>query len=288
MLKIHRIFFCDEISQGLFGRFNILNYIPSNLIKVQQTPYRLKSTLVIEGEFSQELYSTNVSIDFELKNLQGTSILRATLKNLKFEKVIGHDLETFCCPIPIIFDIPECGILQITIFIENKSVFQSNFRIAIGQSSTFYLTEVPKASGILSREKSSFNLEPILGMASRELILIDQYLTPDFLLQLIPFFPTNIQVNILTGSGYKNQNKNEYVQRLSEIKAIPNPLEIRFGRIFHDRFIIVNWTECFHFGHSLKDLLSGRISKYSKIVNQEDVNDLKRYFENEWLGAKSL
>jgi hypothetical protein len=288
MCKIHRIFFCEEISQGLFGRFNLVNYIPSNLIKLEQTPYTLKTTLVIEGEASQELYSSNVSIGLEFKNLQGKSIIKATSDCLKLEKNSSHDFETFILPIPFIFELPEYGTLQIIVFLENNPIFQSIFRIDVGQSPTFHLTELPNFSGILSQEKSIFSLEPILGMASQELILIDQYLTPDFLLQLIPFFPPNIPIKVLTGTGYKNQNKKDYAQKISQIKAAPNSLEIKFGRIFHDRFIIVNWTECFHFGHSLKDLLNGRISKYSKIANQQDIDDLKKYFNTEWSGAKAL
>jgi hypothetical protein len=288
MCKIHRIFFCEEISQGLFGRFNLVNYIPSNLIILEQTPYTLKTTLVIEGEASQELYSSNVSISLEFKNLQGKSIIETTSGNLKLAKGSSHDFETFILPIPFIFEFPEYGTLQIIVFIENNPIFQSIFRIDAGQSPTFHLTELPNFSGILSKKKSTFSLEPILGMASQELILIDQYLTPDFLLQLMPFFPPNIQVKVLTGYGYKDKNKKDYAQNFFQIKAVPNSLEIKFGRIFHDRFIIVNWTECFHFGHSLKDLLSGRISKYSKIADQQDIDDLKKYFNSEWSEAKAL
>jgi hypothetical protein len=61
-----------------------------------------------------------------------------------------------------------------------------------------------------------------------------------------------------------------------------NTLEVRTTSAFHDRFIIVDKTEIFHFGASLKDAGS-RGFMYSLIEEESLTNSILRAFESEWL-----
>lgn len=57
---------------------------------------------------------------------------------------------------------------------------------------------------------------------------------------------------------------------------------------FHDRFIIVNGVEYYHFGHSLKGLQGERVSRYSKMIDEEEISKLKALIDKHWLNSTNL
>ncbi len=288
MIKIHRVLICNQTSQGLFGKINLEGYIPLNRIKLSSTPYNLELYLILEVEaYSKELQNKRLSIHFEMYNLENHKLGDAIIDCGSVPE-IEFEIPLFTFPVQLY--IPEYGTLKLTVIVEGSPVFEDLFKIEPGDSANFNLTKPLESSGILSKDKMGFSLAPFIGKASQEIVFVDLYLKPDFLLEIIPLVPAVTNVKILTGE----EQKKEYIKEISKTRAISNSVEIRFSRNksdkrgFHDRFIIINWIEYFQFGHSLKDLLRGKVSRRSKMVDKKEIDDFKKHFDSEWHSAEAL
>lgn len=64
-------------------------------------------------------------------------------------------------------------------------------------------------------------------------------------------------------------------------------LEIRSSQAFHDRFLIIDEKDFYHFGASIKDL-GRRGFMFSVIEEPEVLSDIRRKFQQEWLKAHVL
>ena len=120
--------------------------------------------------------------------------------------------------------------------------------------------------------------------ASKTLILIDQFLKLDDLLDLINSVPSTSSVRVLT----KPDLREKFRQNRSRIDRLPHKIEVKFSERFHDRYVIANDTEYFHFGYSLKDLWKRRVSRYAKLYRNDEIQDLKDLYETEWKIAQTL
>ena len=63
-------------------------------------------------------------------------------------------------------------------------------------------------------------------------------------------------------------------------------LTIRSSQAFHDRFVIIDDTEFYHFGASIKDL-GKRGFMFSKIEEPEMIDAVRKKFQSEWTIAKT-
>ena len=59
-------------------------------------------------------------------------------------------------------------------------------------------------------------------------------------------------------------------------------IEIRTSDKAHDRFVTINDSEYFHFGHSLKDIANKKLSRCSKMIAQNEINEYERFFNDTW------
>lgn len=283
MVTILRVNFCDEVSEAQFGKFNLLGYIPSDQITINEIPYIFQSTLIIEGEIHQSSCEENLSLNLISRSLDGN-----TLNNGEF--ILGRlpqvDFENqpMIITVPIRWTIQEYGEIEVTLLIDALQVFKKTFKFVQGNAPNVRLIKRFQSSSLVTSGSVEFDLEVLVRSASKELILIDQFLEPNNFYKLVSLTFPNVQVKALVGQKFKPL----YKQEIEEIKLLQNPTEIRFSAAFHDRFIIINETEYFHFGQSLKDLKSGRISRFSKMLRRDEIDELKKKFISEWSKAEYL
>lgn len=289
MLKINRTLLCDQISQGLFGKINFEGYFPSNRIKLSNVPYILETRLVIEIEdYEKSIYEKKISIRLEVQSFEGHRLIEVQ----DFGLIPEINFETPLLVLPMRLQIPYYRVLKIAILIENELVFEDSYMVQSGESANFRLTEtLISSSEMLNEATSNFSLVPFFSKALKEIVIVDLYLTPDFLLsEILPSVTEEVTVKVLTGENLKNK----YIQDKLKIEAVLDKIEIRFSRDktekrgFHDRFIVSDWIEYFQFGHSLKDLQKGKISRRSKILSQEEIEYFKTMFHAEWNNAEPL
>jgi len=62
-------------------------------------------------------------------------------------------------------------------------------------------------------------------------------------------------------------------------------IEVRLSSVFHDRFLLVDDAEIFHFGASIKDV-GRRGFMFSRVEEPEVIAALRRKYGQEWVAAK--
>ena len=121
-------------------------------------------------------------------------------------------------------------------------------------------------------------VQRIISAANESITVIDNYVDEN-VLDLLSNKASTISVNILTKA----------VSSALKMAAIAfnkqyGGLSIRESNAFHDRFIIINESDYYHFGASIKDLGSKGFM-FSRIEEPKVVRDLRNRFVREWGAA---
>lgn len=118
----------------------------------------------------------------------------------------------------------------------------------------------------------------LIGSAQRQLALIDGYVSPDTL-AILSSRRSGTRIEILT----KDASASLQVAAHAFVKQF-GPLEIRVSQAFHDRFLIIDDADVYHFGASIKDL-GHRGFMFSRVEEPEVLGALRAKFQQEWSGA---
>lgn len=119
----------------------------------------------------------------------------------------------------------------------------------------------------------------IFASATKSLDILDPYIGPE-LFERVDDAAVKVNLRILT-SG-KSSPSPSYFEAFK--RTYPNAeLRVLEEKKLHDRFIIIDGTSAYHFGHSIKDL--GK--KDTHVSPVEEVGPLKKLFEERWTEAKS-
>jgi hypothetical protein len=121
-------------------------------------------------------------------------------------------------------------------------------------------------------------VKDILAQAKHSIVIIDGYINDD-VLNLLSAKSKGVAVNILT----------KQVSAALKIAAGAfnkqyGSLSIRTSSAFHDRFVITDDTDFYHFGASIKDL-GNRGFMFSLIEEPTVIAALKGQWNQEWAGA---
>lgn len=122
-------------------------------------------------------------------------------------------------------------------------------------------------------------LQRIIARAKRSIVVIDSY-ADETALDLLSSKRAGLAVRLLTKSV-----KPSLAAAAKAFNAQHGGLSIRTSDVFHDRFVIIDDKEVYHFGASLKDA-GKRVFRLSKIENATERQKLKERFEAAWGGPK--
>ena len=122
------------------------------------------------------------------------------------------------------------------------------------------------------------NVHKIILSAKMSIAIIDAYVDQK-VLDLLTSKKKEIRIQILT------RNVNKAFKSLADSfnKQYGN-LSIHESNAFHDRFIIVDESEYYHFGASIKDL-GNRGFMFSRITEPDVVRALQNKWKQEWTAA---
>jgi hypothetical protein len=153
--------------------------------------------------------------------------------------------------------------------------------------------ETPVAE-ILSREGFYFRGQSfeallaatrIIDAATSSVDIIDGYVSTATL-GLVGKLKGTAQIRILTRKT-KDSSSIAFVTIAQAYNSDGGNLEVRFSDDFHDRFIIVDGSELYHFGASLKDLAKGGFM-FSRIEERPVIEALLRTVNDAWSRASVL
>jgi hypothetical protein len=277
------ISFCDEVSVGQFGKINLMGWNPTDPLTIPQIPYTLFSTLVIKVSFGPRESTADLVFTIKQNDASGRMIFEEShpIANINRDNP-DEDLSLFFVQ-PLVWEIKTYGTIRIAVCSCSDEVGAESLRVEQGPAPISGLARPIISSGLLAEGKG-YILDAILKSANQNLVLIDQFLNIDDLMDLLNSVPSQVAIRVLT----RPDSRNEYLKRRSEGCRMAESIDIRFSRKIHDRYVIVNGTEYFHFGYSLKDLWRGRVSRYAKIYRKDEIDDLTEVFESEWRVAEVL
>jgi len=117
--------------------------------------------------------------------------------------------------------------------------------------------------------------EEILSQANQSIWIIDGYISPE-VLNLLSSKKSSVEAKILT----------QDVPAVVKTAAVAfnkqyGSLSIRTSQAFHDRFIIIDDAEFYHFGASIKDL-GNRGFMFSRIEESQIIDALRTKWTEEW------
>jgi hypothetical protein len=123
----------------------------------------------------------------------------------------------------------------------------------------------------------------ILEQAEKSIQIIDNYIDIKTL-NLLSTKKESVNVNILTNPRSISPSLTEQVKSFNRQYG---KLEIRKSQAFHDRFIIIDDKEFYHFGASIKDV-GNRGFMFSRIEEDFVINAIREEFKKEWSSGKII
>jgi hypothetical protein len=121
----------------------------------------------------------------------------------------------------------------------------------------------------------------ILGRAQSRIDIVDGYVGPN-LLDLLTRKKETVTVRILTKSAGA-----DFRQLAGQFEEQYGGLEVRTSDAFHDRFIMVDGEDFYHFGASIKHA-GKRGFMFSKVEEPSILAALRDEFEREWHKAEAV
>ena len=122
-----------------------------------------------------------------------------------------------------------------------------------------------------------FKFNEIITTASKEIILIDNYLN-EKILDLLASKNLDVSCKVLTLPKSLTNSLQTFIEAFN--KQSKN-LEVKTSTVFHDRFVIIDRTKFYHFGASIKDA-GNKGFMFSKIEQDFIMQGLINQFEAEW------
>jgi len=117
----------------------------------------------------------------------------------------------------------------------------------------------------------------IISKAKSEIILIDNYLDEN-ILEVLGSKNPNVQCKVLT---FKRSLSNTLKTFIDAFNKQHKNLEVKTSSVFHDRFLILDKSDFYHFGASIKDA-GNKGFMFSKIEEDFIKKQLLKEFEKEW------
>ncbi len=281
MLEIYKIFICDDISLAKFGKVNLIGLNPGPTLTLEVIPYNLTANIVIEGRTDERI--ANLALRILMKDGKNNTLLDNSL-NLPEQELTDEGIKPLFLVQPVHLLISSYGILTLSLYRNKKELYKHTYQITKGDSPLLKNPQQLSQSNLFSGYSSTdlnFVID-LLGQATFSLKIVDSYVDPPSLLVLLQKVNSKTDIEILT----LEKNRKNFIQNASFKSKFINAT-VKFSRRHHDRFVNINNTEYYHFGHSLKDIVNGRISRCSKIINIEEIKDFERLYTEAWSEATS-
>lgn len=282
MFEINNLFICDSIEEAKFSKVNVFGMNAGTVVSLASVPYNLTTNMVVAGRVDEEI--KDLSFKITLSDAKGRN-KQSYRKPISEHSPKPKSALPFFVVQPLIIALNTYGTMEITVYKEKEEKYKQTYLINPGLSPNLKNPTFIPISQLFSGQASADNefIKTILGNATSSITILDSYIDPDSLLNLLERVSSEVVIQVITSP--KNKNKFSIDPRFNN--KYKNS-EVKFTKSYHDRFIKINDTEFYHFGHSLKDISSGKISRFSKLLNKSEMDDFDVLFLETWKNASKL
>ncbi len=257
------------------NRLDELNFTGQESLKANNKTYRkikakyiaLKERVIniqnIHNTFPQDIFdSLSNQFKKEVENLKP--------KFRELEDFVPSNYDEFKSPYGGYFSWASKALVSdITFFIDFlENIEPEDIEINISEEGIFF-------SGQNFDALLKFN--EIISNANSEIILIDNYLDEN-VLEVLGSKNKNVKCKVLTFKRSLSRPLKTFIEAFN--KQYKN-LEVKTTSAFHDRFLILDKTDFYHFGASIKDA-GNKGFMFSKIEEDFIKKKLLKEIENEW------
>lgn len=275
MVTINKISFCDNLELGQFGKLNLYGFIPGDTISMDRVPYNFISHLVIWGNSSEPEVQLKLNLSLSDKSGSRLDTIECDLAEPVSRFSSGNPPFSLFVIIPISLTIQRYGSITVSVSENDSELYQESYKIVKGDSPNTKLNEhIPHFKVFSGNDRADLDFViDLLATASRTLKVFDAYLNPTLLGTLLSKTVPGTKITIVTSEV----NKPLFQLGQQVFQTFPN-LEVKYSRKgfkqSHDRILVINDCEYYHFGHSIKDVASGKMSRCSKIVDKKELDSL--------------
>lgn len=275
MIKVESIFLCDGVEEAQHGKVNYLGVNPTEFLYISQTPYNYIGYIVVTGKTKGKI--SNLILHISLKSHDKIEFENDTRIDTESPEI---EVVPFVFPIKTTVLLNTEGEFVISVWQNGKDTLSKEYKVRVGNAPLLRNPQhIPQSQFFTGQAHDLDFVKDLLGNAISSIKVFDSYVDPQSLIDIFSKVGTNVVIKILTlqprRRNYFDIKHNDFTNKYSKA-------ELKISRNAHDRFLIINETECFHFGHSLKDVAKGRLSRFSKITRKDEVDELKNFFDAEW------
>jgi hypothetical protein len=131
-----------------------------------------------------------------------------------------------------------------------------------------------------SEHDAYIRLREIIQSAQSSIMIVDPYMDSS-ILTILGTSSRSLVIQLLS-----HTLPNDFAHEIGTFKKqyCPQSIEVRRAREFHDRFIVIDGTRCFHVGASIKDA-GGRAFMISQVQDEANVHAILDQAQLSWDGA---
>lgn len=249
---------CEELTAATFGRQNLLGANFSDSITAPEFPYLLHTTFFTL--INLEVGESARKIELELILNEVSSFKQSINGPENSEK--NFNVRIAWSSLDIL--LKSTGNMELRVSVDG-ALYSQKWKVLTGPASLRANSgALPPALLIDSRLVGKNPLNQLLAEARNEILIADQFVTLDFLQELLSDKAKNLRVRIIT-----NETRGFNKEEAKKLMANFSNLEIRFDRLFHDRLVCRDSEEVYVFGASLKDILHGRVSFFQRLFDHQ-------------------
>jgi len=264
------VVFCYSASRAIDGKINLNEVIPRKKINAQVFPYNL--------EFTAVAFIHTLPLDMPVKihvYLDGKKIREGEETGQ-----IKSDTKWIGIILPAIVEFTKESKLEIR-FLDGKDklLCKSELEIFQGPSPVLSGEGSPAMDSILGPNSNPINLENIIKRSRESIVIIDSYVDSEDWQKILD---SRKDKKIRTIIGIDN-SESECKKLQSQYpdfqyKIIKNT---KHRPYFHDRFLVIDDTEFYHVGQSLKDI-GKSVGRFARLSNLEEVEELRKHIKSNW------
>ncbi|HUW24384.1 MAG TPA: hypothetical protein VMW04_02020 [Patescibacteria group bacterium] len=263
-MRVFFSLFCEHVSEGSYGRINLLDVLPQKQIAIPHVNYLFKGYIVVW--ISAESAKIKKKLNFYKPD-------GSLLNSFDFPKQPDDNLEKSIC-FPLIWPIDNYGEYKIEIIFEDGvNNYLRKFNVIKGDATSFNFDkeEIPPQIVLGSNDQIQAQdwFKKIFKKARKSILVIDNFWTTKELAYLLSEIKPEIILSLYT------KNCRKIVQDAENVKMIHSNTNVKSSIKIHDRYICLDGdAEIWHIGSSL-NYAGKKVTTINKVFAIEAIKKLK-------------
>ncbi len=268
-MRVFFTLFCEHVSEGSYGRINLIGILPQKQIAIPHLRYVFKGYLVVW--VSSETAKVNKKLNFYNPN-------NTLISSFDFPEHTDDDLEKSIY-FPVNWPIDKLGEYLIEILFEDgEETYKREFNVVIGPAASLNLEtgEIPPQIVLGGNDQIHARewFKKIFRRAKKTILVIDNFWTTKELEYLLSEIKPEIKLVLFVKDQERRKKDTE------NVKLLHANTDIKTSTKIHDRYICLDEdSEIWQIGSSLNHA-GGNIMTINKLTSIEAIQKLKSEVNN--------